>query len=171
MEEQTPTQTENPTAPETPEAAAAPAEKVKVKVIIDPSSPEAGKNGVIPPKEYRWKPGVQPKGGGTKKGVIRVTDHLRNYMAKLSKDGKTEIGEKMAKMAISKALKGDFRFFKDVVDRLDGTALQRIQAEVQANPNQDLEFATDEELATIEGIMLKCQARKVAAGLADTEGV
>lgn len=158
MEEKTPTALETLT------------EKEKVKVIIDKNNPEAGMHGVVPPVEFRWKPGQRPAGAGPKKGTIRVTDHLRNYMAKLSKDGQTQIGEKMAKMAIAKALKGDFRFFKDIVDRLDGTALQRIQAEVTANPNQDLEFATTEELEIIEGIMMKCQARKVAAGLAEPEG-
>lgn len=42
------------------------------KVIIDPSHPEAGCGGVVPPVATRWKPGQSGHPGGRKRGASIV---------------------------------------------------------------------------------------------------
>lgn len=87
----------------------------------DDASP---RNGVAPPKATRWKPGQSGNPRGTKPGTVRVTDRLRRLIEQ--NDG--ELAEALAKAATKAALKGDVRFWKEIVDRLDGPVKQEIEA-------------------------------------------
>lgn len=41
------------------------------------NAPRAGKGGIVPPVEYRWKPGTTPNPGGSPKGFIPLSKAYR----------------------------------------------------------------------------------------------
>lgn len=92
--------------------------KPKATVIIDPTNPEAGKGGVVPPVETRFRPG-NPGGPGRP----RKTDVMKELDKLLHGDGVEGIGpvsKALANKAVEKALQGDFRFYKLICERMYG---------------------------------------------------
>ncbi len=80
-------------------------------------------NGVPPPRETRWKPGQSGNPSGLPKGTTRITDRLRRLVEK--NDG--EVAEALCKAIVKAGLKGDHRFVKEILDRLDGPVKQQIE--------------------------------------------
>lgn len=75
--------------------------------------------------------GFRPGQSGNPKGRPRgsgITDRLRAIVE--ADDGK--IREILVKRAVMAAAEGDFRFFKEILDRLDGTVEQNIQLQETA---------------------------------------
>ena len=68
-----------------------------------------------------WPKGVSGNPGGRPKGSS-VTAHLLRMLA--ANDG--QLAERIAEIIIERALQGDFKFAKEVVDRADGTIAQRV---------------------------------------------
>jgi len=71
-----------------------------------------------PPKEHQWKPGQSgnPKGG--KRGP-HLTTLLREALSQPDEDYGTK-AEKLIAVAMKYAQKGDFRFFKEIMERIEG---------------------------------------------------
>ena len=62
--------------------------KQAVRVVIDPSHPEAGDGGVVPPPEYRYPPGVSGNPSGRPKGSFDPRVPLRRkWSANPNADG------------------------------------------------------------------------------------
>lgn len=77
-----------------------------------------------PPKEHQFKPGNP--GGGRPKGTS-ITARLRRIV--LEDDG-GKVAEALAREITKAALRGDYRFVREVLDRLDGPVKQQIEASV-----------------------------------------
>lgn len=78
-------------------------------------------------REHAWKPGQSGNPGGRPKGS-GVTDRLRKILAE--GDNGKDVAGALVKAALKAAEKGDFRFWKEIVDRVDGPVKQRIEAEI-----------------------------------------
>ena len=78
-------------------------------------------DGLRPP----WKPGESGNPGGRPKGTS-ITARLREIVEK--DDG--EAAKAIAEAAMKAAKGGDFRFFKELCDRLDGPIKQQIEASI-----------------------------------------
>ncbi len=50
--------------------------RAKLPVTIDPGSPEAGRGGVVPPRETRWQPGESGNPSGWPKGAATSLDRI-----------------------------------------------------------------------------------------------
>jgi hypothetical protein len=86
-----------------------------------------------PPEATRFRPGVSANPGGRPKGrslTARLRDLLdRNEIGgKPLKDGK-QVADLVAEMIIRCALQGDFRFAKEILDRVDGKPKEAPQTE------------------------------------------
>jgi hypothetical protein len=136
----------------------------KCAVIVDPKHPEAGNGGIVPPVEHRFKPGVRPPCGGGKKGMIRMADRIRTKLEEKDKNG-VVYADAIVQTIFDMAQSKDIAALKEILDRVDGKALQRVEAVVEARKNEELAWATDEELTVLEGIMLKCRERAAAKGI------
>ena len=73
-----------------------------------------------------WKPGESGNPKGRPKGT-GLADRLRAILEK--DDGR--VADALVASATKAALKGDFRFWKEIVDRVDGPIKQRVEAEVR----------------------------------------
>jgi len=80
-------------------------------------------NGVVPPKEYRWKPGQSGNPRGVPKGTVFLTDYLR----KLLKMNDYQAAKVLCHIILEKAMEGDFKFVKEVWDRMDGPVRQEVE--------------------------------------------
>jgi hypothetical protein len=74
-----------------------------------------GANRRLPPIETRFKPGQSGNPAGRPTGTS-LTDRLRKLIEK--DDGKG--AERIIDAAVRAAEDGDFRFFKEIMDRIDG---------------------------------------------------
>jgi len=83
---------------------------------------KAGKNGVVPPREHRFKKGESGNPKGRPKGT-GITDKLREIVFK--DDGK--VAEELADMARKAAMDGDYRFWNAITERLDGKVPDKIE--------------------------------------------
>lgn len=75
--------------------------------------PGAGNGGIVPPPEYRWRPGQTGNPGGRPKK--RVTEA---YLEELTE---TQL-RAWAKSIVGKAIAGDVAAAREVTDRVEGTA-------------------------------------------------
>ena len=73
--------------------------------------------------EHAWKPGQSGNPKGRPRGT-GLTDRLRKLV---EQDG-GKFADGLVQAAMKAALQGDFRFFKEIMDRLDGPVKQRIEA-------------------------------------------
>ncbi len=146
------------------------------RIILPPPEfdPVSGKR-LPPPGAYRTKTGgwllppmrqgERARGNNATKGRRSVTVKLKSLMEnRVLKNGQS-LSEAMAAMAVTKALKGDYRYWKDIVDRLDGTALQRMKmvVEPQEDMMAELEYLTTEELTIVRDLLAKGRERMEAA--------
>lgn len=69
-----------------------------------------------------WKPGESGNPGGRPKGTS-ITARLR----KLVEQNEGEVAEALCKAIVKAGLKGDYRFVKEILDRLDGPVKQQIE--------------------------------------------
>lgn len=69
-----------------------------------------------PPEEHRFKPGQSGNPKGRPKGTS-ITARLRKVV---EEDDAGKVADALVKSAIDAAKTGDFRFWKEIVDRLDG---------------------------------------------------
>ena len=91
-----------------------------------------------PPQQSQFQRG-NPGGPGRPKGSS-LSRHLRAILEEEHKG--VTVGEALVRIATQRALKGDFRFFKEVFDRAEGRSVERrVQAETRP-----LEEMTDDEL-------------------------
>ena len=83
-----------------------------------------GRNGNHPPMATRWKKGQSANPKGRPRGITSITGRLREIVEQ--DDGKA--GKALAKAALRAALEGDYRFWKEIVDRLDGPIRQEVES-------------------------------------------
>ena len=69
-----------------------------------------------------WKPGESGNPGGRPKGTS-ITARLR----KLVEKNEGEVADALCKAIVKAGLKGDYRFVKEILDRLDGPVKQQIE--------------------------------------------
>lgn len=79
-----------------------------------------------PPVEYQFKPGQSGNPGGRPKGQS-ITAKLRAIVD--ADDGAVAIA--LAEAAKKAALEGDFRFWKELCDRIDGPIRQQLDQTIQ----------------------------------------
>ena len=108
--------------PQTPPPDPPPAEPTKPTEPVESTHDEQGRfrPGVVQPGANIFKPGQSgnPNGGSQKQ---RLTSALKRAM-----DKKEGLDDALINTALSRALKGDFRFFKEIYDRIEGTVAQRL---------------------------------------------
>lgn len=78
-----------------------------------------------PPKSKRFKPGNNANPKGRPKGTS-LTAIIRRVLAEKDPKGKGTKADRLIAMAEARARKGDFRFFKELIDRNDGKVPDRI---------------------------------------------
>lgn len=71
---------------------------------------------------HQFKPGQSGNLNGRPKGKT-VTERLQ----KIINENEGEIADALVKSALKQALKGDHRFFKEILDRVEGKVVDRIQ--------------------------------------------
>ena len=97
----------------------------------------AGNGGVVPPEEHQFKPGEcgNPKGRPKDRPL---TDALREMLEANEGKGIADL----AAVGFRKAKAGDHRFWKEVMDRIDGKVADRLEATVAADgvtiPEEDM---------------------------------
>ena len=101
------------------------AKKTKKKTRKIGASKQGGSRGRqgCPPEEYRFKPGQSGNPKGRAKGRS-VTTELRRLMDE-GFEGK-DLAESLAKIACNEAIKGNHKFWKEIIDRLDGKVPDRL---------------------------------------------
>ncbi len=112
-----------PQVPEDPTGQAAPSAQIKPD--------ERGPDGKFLPgnqaaADHYFKPGMSGNPNG-RPSTKKFTDKMRLALDK--NDG--EMLKAMVNVACQRALKGDFRYFKEIVDRMDGKLTDRIAIETE----------------------------------------
>lgn len=83
-----------------------------------------------PPVETRWKEGESGNEKGRPKGRRNFATIYHEAIKKIGESqGKTpeEIEDILHQSGLAKALKGDFNFYRDTMDRLHGKPLQKAE--------------------------------------------
>jgi hypothetical protein len=75
-------------------------------------------------KQYRWKKGQSGNPGGRAKGKSIVAE-LRSLLNEGIDD--VDLAKALAEVAYKHALKGDFRFYEMILERMDGPVAQEVQ--------------------------------------------
>ena len=83
----------------------------------------SAERGEFPSKRHQFKPGQSGNPLGRPKGT-GLTDRLRTILAR--DDGRA--AQALVEVAVREALKGDFRFWDRIYDRMDGPVKQQIEA-------------------------------------------
>jgi hypothetical protein len=96
-----------------------------------------------PPEPNRWKPGQSgnPKGRPKSKPITAALKAL------LDKDDGKAL-KALAAVAVREALSGNFRYAKEILERIDGKVVEPIDLKADVNV-QELPGATEEELAVL----------------------
>jgi len=92
-----------------------------------PPKKRAGHNGTIPPESGRFVKGKSGNPNGRPKGTS-LTTIIKRVLAEADRKYGTKADALIA-MAEKRARKGDFRFFKELIDRNDGKVPDRIANE------------------------------------------
>lgn len=74
--------------------------------------------GEFPNKATQFKPGQSGNLKGRPKGTS-LTDKLRKILEREGASGK-QISEALMEAGVKAALEGDFRFWREIIDRIDG---------------------------------------------------
>lgn len=85
------------------------------------NSERIGKN--HPPARFRFKPGQSGNPAGRPKGSVSIVAALRRAL-----EENPRLADELARVFIERARKGEFRFLKELLDRIDGPATQRLAA-------------------------------------------
>jgi len=75
-----------------------------------------------PPKEAQFKPGESGNPKGRPKGTS-----IQAIIRRIVSENEGEIAEALVKSAIKNALKGDYRFWKEILDRVDGKVPEALE--------------------------------------------
>ena len=97
-----------------------------------------------------WKKGEKVKGAGHPKGQRNYATIRAEAIISIGKaNNKTpnEIEEMLVSKGVAEALKGDFRFYKDDLDRTHGQALQKQEIKADVNISIESQKITDEAIA------------------------
>ena len=98
----------------------------KPAVTIDPSDPDSGRGGVVPPKETRWRPGKSGNPKGRPKGATTSLDKILEQElerlvegdASLGDDGRISRRRRLVRTLLDAAERGDARAAKLLLDRV-----------------------------------------------------
>lgn len=96
------------------------------------TTPPPGNGNLMPP----WKPGQSGNPAGRKPGQRDFATIYREALIKLASKNNMEpdeLEQEMVANALLSARKGSFKFYKDIMDRLHGKAVQPIAADVNHN--------------------------------------
>lgn len=100
-------------------------------------------------KPHQWKPGQSGNPSGRPKGAVSLTAKLRQALEVEIKPGLTT-ADLLVKVAIKAASKGDYKFWKEILDRIDGKVPDKIQTDdpikvivEYASKNDDDQDTTD----------------------------
>lgn len=95
----------------------------------EPTRDEEGRfrPGVVQPGAKPFQPGQSGNKGGSSKKQ-RLTSELKRLL-----DEKDGLSTALMSMAVNRALKGDFRFFKEIIERIDGKVSDKTEVKV-VNP-------------------------------------
>ena len=102
----------------------------------------------VPPPA--WKPGQSGNPKGRPKGKS-VTNQLRKLLDE-GLEGK-DLADAMAKAAYKHAMKGDFRFWNAIVERIEGKVPDKLEADI--TQKTDLTDLPDDDLRTIRDILAR----------------
>ena len=83
--------------------------------------------------DNQWKEGESGNPKGRPIGQKNYATLYREALIKIAKDNETTpdaIEARLLSKGVANAIAGDYRFYKDVLDRIHGTALQKSQTEV-----------------------------------------
>lgn len=129
--------------------------QVEAKVLIDPSHPEAGKGGVVPPVHARFREGQSGNPGGRPKGALPRSAWLRKIARDEDEDGiglgARKIGERVAELTDKLAEDGAD------VDRISAElkVLLELFAQAEGRPQERVEHSGEvASKVIIEGIDL-----------------
>lgn len=87
------------------------------------TKPRAGKGGTIPPVAHRFKPGNSASPGRPPGRTL--TTIIREVLTDPDAKHGTKADALIA-LAMKRARAGDFRFFKEIIDRNDGKVAERV---------------------------------------------
>ena len=107
-------------------------------------------------KAAQWKPGQTGNPGGRPKGSVSLTTLLKRELRK--NDG--QLAEMVVKVALREAASGEFRYTKEIWDRVDGTLVNRVR----------IEDAIENMLTVAERVLDQGQYAKLVVALAETSG-
>ena len=96
--------------------------------------------GAVPPVEHRFQPGQSgnPRGRPPERPIAAA---IRDLLDRDDGEALTAI----AAVTVSKARSGDFRFIRELLDRIDGKVTDRLEL----NGNPDIPLITDEFVQTL----------------------
>lgn len=89
-------------------------------------------SGTAPPKEHQFKPGNCANPGGRPKGRS-ITALLNKILDEKAPGGDKTIGELVARQLIRQALGGKNDAIKELLDRTEGKATQKVEGQLDAN--------------------------------------
>ena len=97
-----------------------------------------------------WMPGQSgnPKGRPKRKSISECIEEILRRVAPGS-DGKT-FREVLAEVVVRKALKGEYRFIREIWDRLEGKPLERYSVENEPDLQRDLQIIEAELVENLE---------------------
>lgn len=75
-------------------------------------------------KKHQFKPGESGNPGGRPKGTVSIEAELRNRLTN-GEDGE-KIVQGLVSQALKMALKGDYKFFNMILERIDGRIADRL---------------------------------------------
>jgi len=106
----------------------------------------------VPPFEYRWKPGQSgnPKGRPRKQPLTDALEELVLGGMISQKNGEAiPTSVALARVAIRQALQGDFRFYQELMNRIDGKVADRLAGHDGGPLNGTLANMSEDELVTM----------------------
>lgn len=83
-----------------------------------------------PPIEHRFRPGRSGNAKGRPRGSASVVSALKRLLHKGDELLGRDLAEALARVAIREALKGNFQFWKAIIDRTDGPIAHRIEHDI-----------------------------------------
>jgi hypothetical protein len=129
----------------------------------EPTRDEEGRfrPGVVQPGATLFKPGQSGNKSGSSKKQ-RLTSALRKLL-----DSKEGLDDALMSMAVGRALKGDFRFFKEILERIDGKVTEKTEVKVVNPPPQRTPQEILQALREAHGHVLPDQPKATDGGGAE----